>query len=93
LIHELVLNGIGGRTVEEAREYLTWDEVQAWAEYRRKRGSLHIGYRVEAGTALLAMLVSNALGGKMRIEDFMPHGDEQIASAEDVMGLFGRSGS
>ena len=82
---ELVLNGVGGRTVDEAKECMSYSEALLWQEYLEKRGTVHIGMRLEACTALLAMMINRALGGKATIETFMPHLEEKEPSVEDAM--------
>lgn len=81
-----MLAGVGGRTIEEAKERLSFEETLAWAAYMRQRGSLHVGMRLEVGFALLAKLINNALGGEADLSDFAPHID-QSGSIEDVMKL------
>lgn len=61
-------------------------------KFRRRRGSLHVGMRVERSTALLAMIMANqARDPKKRpapyvIEDFTPHDkDERPISLEEAM--------
>ena len=80
-----MLHGIGGSSIAEAKENLSYDEVIAWSHYIRKRGSLNWGMRIEQGFALLAFLFSRVNGGMQEIEEFMPHADKQEASLEDVM--------
>ena len=53
------MNGIGGRTIAEAKLRISFPEFKAWAAYRNKRGSLHPGMRTERGAALLATLYAN----------------------------------
>jgi hypothetical protein len=81
-----VLNGVGGRTVAEAQERLSVAEADRWQQYMAKRGSLHVGMRLEAGFALLAAMINRAIGGKAEVNDFMPH-VEQEATLDDVMKL------
>jgi len=81
--HELVLHGIGGRTISEAKERLSYIEFMGWAAYLQKRGTLHVGTKLEGGFALIAHLICTAAGIKhksgraMRMDDFMPHADTQ----------------
>jgi len=84
-----VLNGIGGCTIEEAKERLTFAEAQSWAAYLRKRGSLHVGMRLEFGFALLASTINHALGGHATVLDYMPHAEdpEVQGTLADVMKL------
>lgn len=42
---ELVMNGIGGRTIAEAQQNMTYPEFMVWMKFRAKRGSLHQGMR------------------------------------------------
>lgn len=41
--------------------------------YIALRGSLHLGRRVECGSALVALQINGAHGGKARYSDFTPH--------------------
>jgi len=69
-----VLSGIGGCTVAEAVQRLTYSEVLGWMAYRRKYGSLHPGLRGDQQTALLAVTVARLAGAKnLDIYDFLPH--------------------
>lgn len=85
LWHELVLAGVGGRTVAEAKECLQYAEFMDWLTYRRMRGSLNVGTRLESGVALLASLISRACGGDASQLDFMPHA-EPPATADATLG-------
>jgi hypothetical protein len=88
--HELVLHGIGGRTIREAKERMTYAEALDWMEYIRRRGSLNVGLRVEASAAVLATQINRALGGNAEMTDFMPHWDEpQAQSIDDLAKIFG----
>lgn len=71
--HELVLHGIGGRTIAEAKERMTHTEALSWQAYIQKRGSLNIGRRLESAAGLLAMVINRSVGGKAKMEDFMPY--------------------
>jgi hypothetical protein len=68
---------------------MSYAEAMGWADYMRKRGSLNAGFRVEVGFALLAALVSKALGGRGEMADFMVSGREyeEEARIEDVMAI------
>lgn len=85
--HELVLAGVGGRTVAEAKECLQYAEFLDWLTYRRMRGSLSMNNRMESGFALIASLISRACGGTASQSDFMPHADAPDASIADVMAI------
>ena len=85
--HELVLNGIGGRTILEAQSRIGYAEFVSWIAYRRKRGSLNLGLRVENGSALLATLYANSKSknGGYRLYDFAAHHDEPPLSLDKAM--------
>lgn len=83
-----MLNGVGGRTIEEAKERVTYDEYLSWCAYVRKRGTLNIGMRLEMGIALLAQVTNNSMGGKAKMTDFLPKREEpQQASIGDVFAM------
>lgn len=84
-----MLNGIGGRTIHEAKLRMSYEEFMAWRAYIYKRGSLNIGLRVERGFALISTVVNRAAGGKAEMEDFMPHADKpkEEASLVSVFSL------
>jgi len=48
-----VLNGVGGRTIAEAKSTLTLVEARQWAKYIRRHGGLNIAERVEQSAALI----------------------------------------
>lgn len=85
-----MLNGVGGCTVAEAKERISYEEAQSWAAYMDKRGSLHVGMRLEYGFAMLARIVNNALGGHATMRDFMPHADQPDSLADVMKILSGR---
>ncbi len=87
-----MLNGIGGCTVAEAKERMSYAEAQQWAAYMQRRGSLHVGMRLEWGFALIAATINNALGGNATQQQFMPHADEAGGSLGDVMKLLSGKG-
>lgn len=82
-----MLCGIGGRTVAEAQQRLSYPEFLSWQKYRAKRGSLHLGMRIERGSALLATLYANVNSkhGGFRLYDFMPHEEEPAVTLEQAM--------
>lgn len=86
-----MLHGIGGRTIAEAKERMTYDELLSWSEYIRLRGSLNVGNRLEYGFALIAMMINRACGGKTDMSDYMPHFEKPPASIEDIMGVLSGS--
>ncbi|EEP9257290.1 phage tail protein [Salmonella enterica] len=74
---ELVLNGIGGRTIAEAKERLSFLEFQQWLQYRHKYGNLNPMMRTEWGAALVSSVLANVNRSKhtpaFSIADFAPH--------------------
>lgn len=81
------MNGIGGRTIAEAKGRILYSEFQMWVQYRNKRGSLNTGTRIEFGAALLAALYSNShsKNGGMKVYDFTPHHEEPAMTLEQAM--------
>ncbi|WP_423815721.1 phage tail assembly protein T [Pseudomonas putida] len=75
----------------QAKENLSLREFHSWAKYRQRRGSLHVGMRVERGAALLASIMANqARDIKKRPEpytpaDFSPHEDKVVATLAQAM--------
>ncbi len=87
----MVLCGVGGRTIAEAQHRLSYPEFLSWQKYRAKRGSLHLGMRVEHNAAMLAAMYANANSKAHRFTkyDFMPHEPEPDASLEEAMAAWG----
>lgn len=87
--HELVMCGIGGRTIAEAKERMAYGEFLQWIEYRKKRGTLNLGFRLEQRTALIAAMYANVHKQQnspaYSAEDFMPHADEVVITLEEAM--------
>lgn len=83
-----MLNGVGGRTIAEAKSRMSYAEAIDWAAYIKQRGALNQGMRIEAGFALLAMMLSRVHGGKAEMADFMPHFDKpEPSSIQDVFNM------
>lgn len=81
--------GIGGRTIAEAQERISYPEFVRWAKYRAKRGTLHLGLRVERGAAMLATLYANKHRKEhapaFQLQDFAPYHDQPVVSLEEAM--------
>ena len=64
-------------------------EFAEWVMYRRKRGSLNVGLRAEAGAAMIASLTANLNRKKdsraFSFYDFAPNHDEPQLSLEEAM--------
>lgn len=84
-MHELVLNGIGGCTIAEAKANISYSEVLAWSAYRDKYGTLNLGRRLELGTAIIAQQVNRGAGGKADLVDFMPNAEPQPIDMEQAI--------
>jgi hypothetical protein len=68
------LNGIGGRTIAEAKQNMSFGEVQHWADYRQRHGGLNIAERVEQSAALICSTAAQLMGNKnVKIADFIPN--------------------
>ena len=87
---ELVLNGIGGRTIAEAKRNLSHREYIYWWQYRKRRGSLNFGLRFEEVLAGLKFMYAKAEGFQVEDEyDFLPHHDAPEISFEEAMQQYG----
>ena len=78
--HELVLSGIGGRTIAEAKANITPAEYADWVTYINQFGPLNTNRRLEFGFALLAHLIEQSHGGSRTMTDFMPYAKSEQSS-------------
>lgn len=91
--HELVLNGVGGATVEEAQWSMSHAEALNWMGFIQRRGTLNLGLRMEAGFALLAWLLCKGFkikkegGASFKLEEFAPHLGEFDLEEEEELTL------
>lgn len=78
MLYELALNGIGGNTIHQVKSNLTMLEINQWAEYRYRRGSLNVGRRVEQAVANMMAIYINGQRTDNYIEplELMPHEDD-----------------
>ncbi|WP_446431051.1 phage tail assembly protein T [Pseudomonas sp. 1121_17] len=66
-------------------------EFHSWVKYRNRRGSLHIGMRVERAAALLASILANQARDPQRRpqpftpDDFTPHADRDPVNLEQAI--------
>ena len=83
--HELVLCGIGGRTIAEAQQRLSYTEFFAWVRYRRKQSrarlidglsALHHG-RWLAGEKLLLSAAGEAEVGPVALSAALRAADKR----------------
>ena len=72
------MNGIGGNTIHQVKNNLTMLEINQWAEYRHRRGSLNVGRRVEQAVANMMAIYINGQRTDNYIEplELMPHEDD-----------------
>lgn len=70
------MHGIGGRTIAEAKQRMSLAEAMQWQAYINKNGTLDLGLRLEYHFAQIAAMINQAMGGKAKITDFMPHYSE-----------------
>ena len=84
---ELVINGIGGRTIAEAKANISRPELMTWRSYRDKYGSLFFGRRLEQEFARLFVRYFNSHASEdERIEDareYMLHEEIPPTSFEE----------
>lgn len=82
--HELVLCGVGGKTVAEAKASMTWSEYLAWCQFRAKYGPLHVGMRVDRAVArAIANYFSANSKRRYSVLDFSPF-DKAIEDSKPV---------
>lgn len=87
----MALAGIGGNTIDDVKANLTACEVEQWYEYRKRRGSLNVGRRVEQAIGNLMAFYHN---GKVKPQyradplNFMPHEDDVVISFEEQIAEY-----
>lgn len=81
-----MLNGVGGNTIEKAKEAMTYREFKSWSAYRMKRGPLNPSRKIERSIAMLATLYANAhsKNPRFRLWDFCEHEEEPAISLEQA---------
>lgn len=77
-------SGVGGRTVAEAKQNMSYAEFVNWCQYRHQYGSLHVGMRVDRAIArhIAAYLNSISKSTKFKPDEFSPY--DQAASRTNV---------
>lgn len=62
-------------------------EFHRWALYRKERGSLNVGLRVERSLAVLSAMYANKISkdGGFKMTDFIPHEGVRALSLEEAM--------
>ncbi|WP_438666751.1 MULTISPECIES: phage tail assembly protein T [Pseudomonas] len=83
---------MGGCTIAQAQENLSLREFRSWVKFRQRRGSLHLGMRVERSVAMVAAMMANRTRDpKTRpepyaIQDFTPHDqDDRPISLQEAI--------
>lgn len=66
-----MLAGVGGRTIAEAKQNLTYREFRDWVAYRDKYGHFDINRRLERGIAMILHQGLLLKGGKSTMQDHM----------------------
>jgi hypothetical protein len=80
----LVLRGIGGWTIAEAKRRMTYDEFVTWRAFINKHGLPALGSEAtERAFAVLTWRLDRANGGKTEISDWLP----RPRTAEDTQTL------
>lgn len=82
-----MLAGVGGATVEEAQERMSYAEFISWAAYAKRHGGLNLGLRLEEGFALVASVLAQLHGKRLSPEHFKPKRGQEEAPA-DLMAVF-----
>ena len=80
--------GIGGNTIDTVKANLTAYELSQWREYRLRRGSLNVGWRIEQSTAhLMAWYHNGKVQRKHWVDaiELMPHEDDVEVSFEEMV--------
>ncbi len=88
MFFELALAGIGGNTIHQVKTNLTRAEVEQWAEYINRRGSLNVGRRVEQAIGhFIAYYFNSKLDKKDQYYpvEFMPNEDDVEIGFEQMM--------
>lgn len=78
---------MGGRTIAEAKQTISFNEFKSWVAYRAKRGSFNAGLMIELSIAQLAVMYANShsKNGGFKLYDFAPHHDESIVTLDQAM--------
>lgn len=89
-----MLNGIGGRTIEQAVANLSVNELYVWQRYRAKHGSLNAADRNEYMLAQYMTMYGSAHGMKnASIYDFAPALERpkmELGDALKAAGMLGK---
>lgn len=84
----MVLSGIGGSTIAEAKQTVSMNEFNAWLAYRKKRGPLSLTRRFDIGIArFLSVYVNSKVkpSDSCSMYDFMPYEEEPPIDLDNAM--------
>ena len=87
---ELVLNGIGGRTIAEAKRTISHREFIFWKQYRAIRGGFNFGLRLDEALADLKYMYAKV--ERFQVEDkfdFLPHHDAPEIGFDEAASMYG----
>ena len=91
------MNGIGGNTIAEAKENLTYREALDWAQYRKQTGPLNLALRIELAAAIISQQLWMTIrrAENVRLNPFMPFWkvDEKTGDGDDEQGDSGEYAS
>jgi hypothetical protein len=89
----LVLAGVGGKTIAEAKERLSVSEAEDWMEYVSRFGSLDIRMRLEHEFARILATLLNLFSTSKNVKptDLMPHYEAPEQSIEEFVAALGGS--
>lgn len=86
---------MGGCTIQEAKDNLTVDEVDAWRQYRNAHGPMAMHIRIEQHLATVCMLIASAAGLKKNTDqpfttdDFIIYAQKTLPKPLDEITDFG----
>jgi len=87
---ELVIHGIGGKTIAEAKRNLSHREFCFWRQYIETRGSLNFGLRLDERMAALKYMYAKSNSFDVSDQfDFMPYHDAPDIGFEEAMQMYG----
>ena len=79
-----------GGTITELQKRMSIAEVRVWMAYRQKYGPMNHVRMFDRPAALIGSILSNAHGGKAKMAELMPFGqEEKVATLDDVVASFG----
>jgi len=81
---ELVMNGIGGSTVAEAKRRLSLSEVNFWQRVIDEHGTLHLGRRIEIAKMTISDATMRAAGWRTNPYMFTIFEQEPVVNSEQL---------